>query len=327
MRSFAAAFRPLFFVLALWLCVIPRVTQAQPQDTKLSIELWAEAESFRSLASQNFLMALRSASTPDANLTFAELGKVLWHDNAGADEWSVFFRHSLINFVVDGSEVEFVAFQHPWSDIVLMTGWTRSPTDNRLRITVVGVAMGSVARGAKAPFPTGLAWMNSKQYAPEAVGELNAKTAQAIISFESGKTSNPFADLGEDGGMAMVAGAALQWLEHQANLSVLFRDHAKARAMRFAWHEIIVAGQRGTVSKLLPPGLPAKVFESVDPALWATLEPAVYIENSKSAVALYTSWRNPDIYAVLTLHGDDDRMEIKDFGFYSFSGFITKDAQ
>ncbi|AWB32509.1 hypothetical protein [Orrella marina] len=327
MSAFAVVFRPLFFVLALWLCVIPRMAQAQAQDTKLAIELWAEAESFRSLASQNFLMALRSASTPDANLTFAELGKALWREDAGADGWSVFFRHSLINFVAGGSELEFVAFQHPWADIVLMTGWSRSSTDSRLRIVVVGMAMGSVARGAKAPFPTGLAWMNGKRYAPEAVGELNASTTNAIASFEAGITRNPFADIGEAGGEAMVAGAALQWMEHQVNLSALFGNHPKARAMRFAWNELIVAGQRGTLGKILPPAISADIFKAIEPELWATLEPVVYLESSKTAVALFTSWRNPDVYAVLTLRGDDDHMEIVDFGFYRFSGFITEDAQ
>ncbi|MFA7670176.1 MAG: hypothetical protein WCX93_12580, partial [Burkholderiaceae bacterium] len=83
MRSFAAAFGSLFFILALWLSVIPRITQAQ--DIKLSTELWAEAESFRSLASINFLAALRSMSTPEANLQLAELGVLLWQDDAGSD--------------------------------------------------------------------------------------------------------------------------------------------------------------------------------------------------------------------------------------------------
>ncbi|NLZ11775.1 MAG: hypothetical protein GX086_10640 [Alcaligenaceae bacterium] len=325
MNSFAVVCRSLFFMVALWLCIIPRVGQAQ--DAKLSIELWAEAESFRSLASKNFLAALRSASTPDANLKFAELGELLWADDAGADDWSVFFRHSLINFVAGDYDVETVAFQHPWADIVLLTGWSRSPTDKRFRLVDLGMTMGSVARGAKAPFPTGLAWMNEKRYAPEAVGVLNAATTKAIARFEAGETNNPFADIGQEGAMAMILGAALQWGEHQVNVLPLFGNNAKSRATRFAWNELIVAGQRGTLGNILPPDIPAAAFKAIDTALWATLEPVVYIENGNTAVSLFTSWRNPDMYAVLTLRGDDTRMEIIDFGFYSFSGFITRDAQ
>jgi len=97
--------------------------------------------------------------------------------------------------------------------------------------------------------------------------------------------------------------------------------------MRFAWNELIVAGQRGTLGKILPPAISADIFKAIEPELWATLEPVVYLESSKTAVALFTSWRNPDVYAVLTLRGDDDHMEIVDFGFYRFSGFITEDAQ
>lgn len=327
MSAFAVAFRPLFFVLALWVCVIPRLAQAQPQDTKLSIELWAEAEAFRSLASINFLAALRSMSTPEANLQLAELGVLLWQDDAGSDDWSVFFRHSLINFVVNGDHVETVAFQHPWADIVLLTGWARSPTDNRMQIVTADMVIGSVARGAKAPFPTGLAWMNEKRYAPDAVGVLNAATTTAIASVEAGKTESPFADLGEEGRQAMVAGAALQWMAHQATVLPLFDDQAKARATRFAWNEIIVAGQRGTLDNILPPNIPVRLLKAVDPALWSTLEPVAYIESGNTVVSLFASSANPDIYAALTLRGDKSVAEIIDFGFYSFSGFINKDNQ
>lgn len=325
MRSFAVFFRPLFFVLALWLCFIPRITQAQ--DVKLFTELWSEAESFRSLASKNFLIALGSASTPEANLAFAKLGSMLWQDDVCSDDWSVFFRHSLINFVASGDKVETVAFQHPWADIVLLTGWARSPENNRMQIVTADMVMGSAARGAKAPFPTGLAWMSTQRYAPDAVGVLNAATSKVVASLTAGKAESPLADLSQDGSQAIVAGAALQWMEHQANVLPLFDDHIRARSTRFAWNEIIVAGQRGTLDKILPPEIPVRLLKAVDPALWPTLEPVAYIESGNTVVSLFASWTNPDIYAALTLRGDETAAEIIDFGFYSFSGFINKDAQ
>lgn len=327
MRTLTIMLRSMILVLAFLLCAVPRIGQAQ--NIKLSTELWTEAETFRFFASGNFITALDMASTPEANLKFAELGELLWSEDANADNWSTFFRHALINFVAGGYEVETVIFQHPWADISLLTGWARNPKDKRFRIVDVGIIMNSVARGAnKAPLPVGRGWMNEKSYVPKAVGAINAKTTNAISRFEAGKTQNPLAKLSEDEAWAMIAGAGLQWMEHQADLLPLLVDEpGKSRAMRFAWNEVMAAAQQGRLAEVLPPNALIDAFEGIDPALWGTLEPVAYVETEEGAVSLHASWRNPDIYAVLAISGDDQLAKITDFDLYRFSGFIKKEAK
>lgn len=326
MPSLTVVFRRLSVTLALVLCLVPRPGQAQ--DPALSAELWAEAEAFRVFASGDFLFALQASSTPEANLKFAELGGLLWPGRADADAWSIFFRHTLINFIAGGYEVETVIFQHPWADVALLTGWARSPEDGQMRIVDLGMVMGSVARGADRPFPVGRGWMVEPLYAPEAVGRLNARTTLAIADFEAGETEHPLAVLGEDDIWAMISGAELQLMEHQTDILPLVLDEpGTARAMRFAWNEVMAAAQQGRLKDVLPPTAPVAALSAVDPALWATLEPVAYLETDTGAVALHASWRNPDIYAALQVRGDDRQAQITAFDLYSFSGFLAGDAQ
>ncbi|MFV9475207.1 hypothetical protein ACM5Q9_12390 [Advenella sp. RU8] len=323
MRSLHLLRRQLLITLAILLCIVPHIAQAQ--NAKLSRELWAEAEAFRFFASGNFITALDMASTPEANLKFAELGKMLWPNQTSTDAWSLFFRHSLINFVAGEYDIETVFFQHPWADIVLLTAWSRSPKDKRFRIVNIGVAMGSVIRGAQAPFPVGRGWINEKRYVPDAVGTINAKTTNTIARFEAGETNSPIANFGEDESLAMIAGAQFQWMEHQTDILPLLVDEpGTARAMRFAWNEVMAAAQEGRLAEVLPPNALVDAFKNIDPALWGTLEPVAYVETDKGAVSLHTSWRNPDIYAVLAITGDDKQAKITDFDLYRFSNFLKK---
>ena len=332
MRSLTFFFRPLILVIALMLCVIPRLaqaqTQTQTQDQKLYLELWAEAEAFRSLASKNFLAALKNSSTPEANLTFAELGEVLWLDQDNADDWSIFFRYALVNFVVTGNEGEFVYYQHPWADITLITLWSRTPKDKRLRIVDTGILMNSVIRGAKAPFQIGRGWMQEKASAPVAIGEVNAKTSQVITDAGTGKIPNPLASLNDEQAQAMVAGAALQWIEYQTSLLPLFFDETDvALAMRTSWNKVMTAAQKGRLEDVLPANAPIKELNAVDPALWASLEPVAYVEHGKNAVSIFASSHNPNIYVALAISDDDKKAKISHFNFYQFSDFLDKDAK
>jgi len=323
MRSLHLLTRQLLITLALLMCLVPTITQAQ--NAKLSRELWGEAEAFGFFASGNFITALDMASTPEANLKFAELGKLLWPKQTNTNAWSLFFRHSLINFVASENDIETVFFQHPWADIVLLTAWERSPKDKRFRIVNIGVAMGSVIRGAKAPFPVGRGWINEKRYVPDAVGTINAKTTNTIARFEAGEANSPIVNFGEDESLAMIAGAQLQWMEHQTDILPLLVDEpGTARAMRFAWNEVMAAAQEGRLAEVLPPNALVDAFKNIDPALWGTLEPVAYVETDKGAVSLHTSWRNPDIYAVLAITGDDKQAKITDFDLYRFSSFLKK---
>ncbi|MFA5704002.1 MAG: hypothetical protein WC982_10850 [Advenella sp.] len=328
MRSLTIFFRPLILVIALLLCIAPHIAQAQTQDKKLYVELWAEAEAFRTLASQNFLTALKNSSTPEANLVFAELGELVWFDQDNADDWSIFFRHSLVNFVATGNEMEFVYFQNPWADITLLTIWSRTPKDNRLRIVDIGMLMSSVIRGARVPFPIGRGWMREKAYAPVAIGEINAKTTNQITDAGIGKISNPLASLTSEQAEAMVAGSALQWMEYQTSLLPLFADETGiASAMRAAWNNVMTAVNKKQLANVLPANSPIKKLNAIDPALWASLEPVAYIENEGNAVSIFASSRNPNTYAALAIKGDDKKAKITHFDFYQFSDFLDKDAK
>lgn len=333
MRSLTFFLQPLILAIALTLCAPPNLALAkkaptQALDQERTIELWAEAEAFRSLASKNFLLALKNSSTPEANLTFAELGELLWLDQDNADDWSIFFRHALVNFIATGNEIEFVYYQHPWADITLITLWSRTPKDKRLRIVNAGILLNSVIRGAKAPFLIGRGWMQEKASAPVAIGQVNAKTTNLIASAGIGQIPNPLLSLTHEQAEAMVAGAALQWMEHQSSLLPLFVDETNmAHDMRIAWNKVMTAAQKGQLADVLPSNTPIQELNAIDPALWASLEPVTYIEDGKNAVSIFASSHNPNIYATLAISDDNNKVKITHFDFYRFSDFLDKDAK
>jgi hypothetical protein len=300
---------------------------AQAQDPELSGELWGEAEAFRLIGSSDFLGALSQSSTPEANLKFAELAKLVWPHRPGPEAWSGFLRYSLVNFIAGGYEKETVLYQHPWADVVLITSWARGP-DGQLRIIDIGIAMGSVVRGATTPFPVGRGWLAEPAYAPEAVGQLNAATTRIAADFEAGVTEHPLAALTEDEIWAMISGVSLQLMEHQIDLLPLLVDEpGTARAMRFAWNEVMAAAQQGRLAEVLAPGAPVEALSAVDKALWSTLEPVAYFEIQTGAVAIFASWRNPDLFVAARVRGEEKNGFLSDLDLYSFSSFLKEGAK
>lgn len=297
------------------------------QDAELSRELWAEAETFRVTAASDLLFALDQTSTAEANRKLAVLSGMLWPDRASPQAWSGFFRYALVTFVAGGYDWETVLFQHPWADVVLLTAWSRSPEDGRFRIIDVGVAMGSVMRGAPPPYPAGRGWIADGGYAAEAVARVNAATTTAIIGYEAGETESPLPSLSDDAITAMIGGAGLQLQEHQAELLPLLVDEPGiARAMRFGWNEVMAAAQQGRLAEVLPPEAPVVALSALDRAFWGTLEPVGYFETADAAVAMYASWRNPDLYVAFRYSGTGEAGRITDFDLYSFSATLNEVA-
>lgn len=298
------------------------------QEVKISRQLWTEAEAFRVVGASDFLFALEKSSTPEANLKFAELAGILWPGRASPEAWSGFFRHALITFIAGGYEAETVLFQHPWADVVLLTSWKKTDKNGTWRINDLGMAMGSVLRGARPPYPVGREWVALKSYAPVAVGQLNAKTTHVITGFESGRTDNPLAALDEDAILSMMAGAGLQLQEHQVSLlPLLINQPGLSRAMRFAWNEVMAAAQNGSLASVLPANAPVAALGKIDRAFWNTLEPVGYFEKDNTAVAMFSSWRNPDLYVAIKYQGTEEAGKITDINVYSFSAFLKKVAK
>lgn len=298
----------------------------QAQDPALSGEVWAEAEVFRQVGSGNFLRALEMSSTPEANLKFVELAGLIWPGRPGPEAWSGFLRPALINFVAGGYEVETVVFQHPWADVVLLTGWGR--VDGQLRIVDIGIASGAMVRGAAVPVPVGAGWMAEGAYAPVAVGRMAAVTTNAIAAFEAGEGANPLAALEGDQIEAMMLAASLQLWEQQASvLPLLVDEPGVARAVRFGWNEIMAAGQQGRLAEVLPDSPSLGVLAALEPGFWATLEPVSYLEVEGGAVAQFGSSANPNLFVALRYEGGGEAGRITDFDLFAFSEFLKEAAQ
>lgn len=298
------------------------------QKPALSRELWTQTEAFRVIGSSDFLFALEQSSTPEANLKFAELSDILWPSRSSPEAWSGFLRYALTTFIAGGYDWETVLYQHPWADVVLLTAWARTGKSGKLRIVDVGIAMGSVVRGARPPYPVGRGWVNQREYAPVALGRLNAKTTLAITGFESGKKESPLAAVKDDAILPMMAGAGLQLQENQAQLLLLLVDApGLSRAMRFAWNEVMAAAQKGRLADVLPSKAPVAALGKIDRSFWSTFEPVGYVEAEGTAVGMFASWRNPDLYIALKYQGTPQAGRITDINLYSFSAFLNKVAR
>ena len=310
-------------MLLLCLAISIPIPPARAQDPALSGEIWAEAEVFRQVGAGDFLRALEMFSTPDANLKFAELAGLIWPIRPGPEAWSGFLRPALINFVAGGYEVETVVFQHPWADVVLLTGWGR--VEGRLRIVDIGIATGAMVRGAGVPVPVGAGWMADGVYAPVAVGRGTAATTNAIAAFEAGESANPLASLDEAQIEAMMLAASLQlWNQQASVLPLLVDEPGVARAVRFAWNEIMAAGQQGRLAQVLPDTAALGVLTALEPEFWATLEPVSYLEVDRGAVAQFGSSLNPNLFVALRYEGTGEGGQITAFDLFSFADFLKE---
>lgn len=111
---------------------------------------------------------------------FKQFDEAVWPATRPAFGWSFFFNSALICPGAAREAGTPVAFYHPWSDVFLVTAWTRDASGWKLNDAEV--LMGDfIRKRGRPPFEPMRLWMQEDTYRPVAVG---MATAESLLAFE-----------------------------------------------------------------------------------------------------------------------------------------------
>jgi hypothetical protein len=143
-------------VLAM-LCPITSVLYAQEQPLSAPTEttntvgdqLIAQAMEFRQLARTQPEQAFIGFAGKKGQKLFGPLGRILCPATDPSKGWAYFFETSVFSLNFINANTALVVFYHPWSDVALVTEWTRNKTGGT--ITDAELLMGDTLRNKGTP--------------------------------------------------------------------------------------------------------------------------------------------------------------------------------
>lgn len=296
---------------------------AERQATDLRLN----AEAFRITAAADFLDALRIYGTPQVNQAFAGMAGDMWPTTSGAEGWALFLSTALVNVAHADQPVATVGFYHPWSDVMLVTTWTKGQ-DGRRRIASADVLLGSVVRGARAPYPTTREWLTTSDFAPEAVGKLTAATAKAFEAGFGGKGPSPLDRLDPAARAAMPIAASMPLAEFRSALLPLFATGAEgdAGALRI-WRRVHGEVAGGRISETGEAATTIAALRKLDPNVRGSFAPTAYVASDRATLVILASRINPNLFLALQIARDGAGGQLRRLNLLSFQSFYAASGQ
>lgn len=297
----------------------------QPASAEAGVKL--SAESFRILATADVLKGLSTYSTPAANLRFAALGQQMFPQIDWQDGWQLFLSTSLSRVVRADGNSALVAYYHPWSDVLLLTGW-RKGEDGKLRVASVDVMLGSVVRGAKPPLSLARAWQTGETFGPEAIATITAQTTQALKAGFAKEGPNPFTRL--DGrlrnGMAVLC--AVPFDDFRREIMPLFAKDRNNLPILAAWKEVRTSAQSGKTARSGEAGDTIRALHQLDPRLRYSAFPVAYLAGDKASLLIMSPRLDTELLIVLQTTrdaaGNSDIRRVDLLAFESFERAAAK---
>ena len=146
-----------------------------------SARLLAKASEFRKQAQSESESAFVKyvGNTDKAKKLFAFLGKTLCPKSDPAKGWTYFFETSIWSLSFPSETSAVAVFYHPWSDVALVTVWTRKDTGSTLDDAdlLVGDALRNLA---KPPYDADPQWLRGPVPAYLAAGISSAQTVRGF---------------------------------------------------------------------------------------------------------------------------------------------------
>jgi hypothetical protein len=294
-----------------------------PAAERPATDLRVHAEAFRIMAAADLPKALKIYGTPEANLKFASLAGDMWPASDGAQGWSLFFSTALVNVARADQPVATVAFYHPWSDVMLLTSWTRNK-DGSYRIGSADVLLGAVVRGAKPRYSTIREWQTTNAYAPEAVGKINTVTTKAFEAGFAGQGQNLLDKLDSRTRAAMPVAAAIPLAEFRLELLPLFSGESEdGAAILTLWREVRAGIETGKTTQAGDVAATIALLHKLPPKVRDSIAPVGYLDTDNATLVILASRFNPDLYLAMQVSYDRKPARIRQLTLLSFQSFYS----
>jgi hypothetical protein len=294
---------------------------AAPKVSAEQINAINAAHDLRVRATRNYAQAVASIATDRGRERFVAIDDVLWPLVNRAIGWAYFFNTSIVCPLGQGAGGALVAYYHPWSDVALVTLWTRAGDTQKL--DDVEVLMGDfIRRGGAKPLRAERPWLEGKMYRPAAVGVSTAETVRALEA----RLGAPLA-AGTDwrtrlpvAGDASVidngrTGAALLLIKNMSELRGL---DGKGATVRTAVQNFIK--RRGD-----PPASEGTAgdLRSLPEEAWRTVRIVSYLAEPNRALVMLSIGIRPETYMALAFEGTGASSKLKRVDLQSFAAFYA----
>jgi len=299
------------------------VTASAPSTAPGALHI--QAETFRVLATIGLLKGLQAYGTPEANLRFKALGGELFTTPGWEANWQLFLSTALTSVVRADGDAPLVGYYHPWSDTMLLTGWSRQ-ADGRWRIVSAEVLPGAVVRGARPPWSLARAWKALDLYPPEAVAQVTSATTSAFASGFGG-SGDPLAAVPATARPGLAALAAVPFEDFQAEIAPLYAGGDKAPGVVRLWGEVREEAASGKTARTgdLAQGIAALAKLSAKVRDSAT--PVAYVASDKAEVLMLASQLEPGLVIVLKADRSGGTSNLVRLDLMSFRAFAEAAAK
>ncbi|TKZ19391.1 hypothetical protein FAP39_11635 [Shimia litoralis] len=309
--------RPVFVSLFITLAAHAHAKSLHEDARNLRIT----AETFRSVAVENFVEALEYYSTPSANLKLVDLGNDMWPVTDPAMGWSLYFSTALVNISNIGSDKQTVTFAHPWSETLLLTLW-QEDAQGDLRMTDATMLINSLLYGEDPPYPTVRMWQALDLYGPVGVGMYNAGLTTGIESLFEDLTQEDIAGLDADLLDGLTFGASKQFMEYQADLlPVLRASDGNAAQVRNLWNDLSrdVAANKAQFDGRFSEQM--NTLTLLEDRLWNSFIPVAYQSTDNSSLLMLASIENPDLFIAMQQDHSPNGPVLNQLDLFSFNSF------
>ncbi|MBN2513589.1 MAG: hypothetical protein JXB18_11685 [Sedimentisphaerales bacterium] len=218
------------------------------------VQLIDQVMAFRQQARTQPEEAFTACTGKKAQKIFGPLGRTLCPNTDPSRGWAYFFETSVFSMSFITSSTALAVFYHPWSDVALITEWTRSKTGNS--ITDAELLMGDTLRNqGNPPYDIEPHWLRSPVPPYLAASLSSAQTIQDFRRIFSPQSSNF-----KKGWRSVMTNSKLLksnylgagfMFEHNLAGLLKFQNDADFAAVRQQSNDILAKLQRGLADEVL----------------------------------------------------------------------------
>nr|WP_320050424.1 hypothetical protein [uncultured Desulfuromonas sp.] len=310
------------------------LTQKQSKDMT---SLMFAANRFKTLAQQDFPLAIMTFADTRALAELHEIDQTLWSPEQSIPGWALFWAGAVQLQVPPTAQCSVVGFYNPFDDTILLTAWQKQKNDDLFHIVGAELLMGDWLRTATSEFDLAPKWLRHKAFLPTMLG---LSVAETICAFEhvfsnTAMTSwrsalpvlNPAFDkqLNYHSVTMMLNDHFLNALEFNSPAD----DNLTVQTCNKLTAELLSAAEEGRLTRLLPYAdltLPNTLrrLESVPSQWYRGLQTSYYLQTDSGCQVYLTSPESGANCLVFSFQGQDERLRLRRVDLVDYQFFYEE---
>ncbi len=274
------------------------------------------------MASVDVGHALKRFGSPAANLQLSASGDALSPSLGWRAAWEVFLSTALPQVVRAQSDSALIGYYHPWSDVMLLTGWKRS-ADGQSHIETAHLVPGSTIRGSAQVEAIPRRWQQGETFAPEGVGQLTAQTAKAFEARFGDANADPLIPMSAEDKDSLAGFAGLSFADFCLETMAAHGDGQGLPAVMWLWSGLRDEAQGGPAVRSDSIGEGLNAIGKLDPKVRASFTPVSYLTTDKAELLMLASTLQPNLFVLVQTGGSEGRDSLRRVSLLSFQAFYA----